>query len=284
MPRFDYDYHIHTVHCGHASPEMTAERIIETARRRGLRRMVILDHVPNISAPAGLDPGLWKKGRNDRSEIDQVIEEVRAAREEVEGIEVIIGAEIDADPFRLDGSLMLDDLDGIELVVASTHLFPGGGAFWYTPFTIPSDARERVAREWFVWAGRVVENEHVRVLAHPGVLLAARGAVDDFADLAHDFARLGEKMGANDVAFELNELFHDKVSREQSASYAHAVRSAREGGALFSIASDAHRLERIGRFPLTRSLIKHAGLGEDAFWHPASSDGSSRRDTGDASH
>jgi len=264
----DCDYHIHTVLCGHASLEMTAERIVETARRRGLARIVILEHVPNISAPAGLDPELWRKGKNDRSEIDRVIEQVRAAREGLDGMEVIVGAEIDADPFALDGSLMLDDLDGIELVVASTHLFPGGSAFWYTPFAVAADARGKVAREWFAWAGRIVENDRVQVLAHPGALLAARGAVPDFGDFTHDFARLGEKMGANGCAFELNELFHDKGSREQSLSYAHAVRSAREGGAVFSVASDAHRPERIGRFELTRRLIKRAGLDEGAFWHP----------------
>lgn len=269
MPRFDCDGHIHTFHCGHASPEMTPEKIVQTARARGLKRAVILDHVPNISAPAGLDPELWKKGRNDRSEIDKVIEEVRSARQGLDGIEIIVGAEIDADPFALDGSLMLDDLDGIELVVASTHLFPGGSAFWYTPFAVPSDARPRVVRDWFEWAQRIVENERVQVLAHPGALLAARGAVRDFADVSHDFARLGEKMRASGVAFELNELFHDKVSREQSVSYAQAVRAAREGGAQFSVASDAHRPERIGRFGLTRRLIKRAGLDEDAFWLPS---------------
>ena len=268
MHRFEFDYHIHTVHSGHSSPEMTVERIIGRARKRGLRRIVILEHVPNISAPAGLDPELWKKGRNDRTEMDMVIEEVRLAREGLEGVEVIVGAEIDADPFRLDGSLMLDDLDGIELVIASTHLFPGGGAFWYTPFAVPPDSRERIAREWLAWAGRIVENGSVQVLAHPGALLAARGVVDDFAELAHAFARLGEKMRANGTAFELNELFHDKVTRGQSISYAKAVRSAREGGAVFSAASDAHRPERIGRFNVTQKLIKRAGLEEGDLWHP----------------
>ena len=277
VPSFDCDYHIHTVHCGHASPEMTAERIVETARRRGLGRIVILEHVPNISAPAGLDPERWKKGRNDRSEIDRVIEEVGVARRGLDGIEVIIGAEIDPDPFRPDGSLMLDDLDGIELVVASTHLFPGGSAFWYTPFAVPADAREKVAREWFSWAGRIVENDRVQVLAHPGALLAARGAVHDFGEYAHDFARLGEKMRASGVAFELNELFHDKVTREGSQTYAQAVRSAREGGAVFTVGSDAHRPERIGRFDLTRRLFKRAGLGEDDFWHPSARGGVSPR-------
>ena len=49
------DMHIHTVHCGHCTKDMTLENIVHRAQNLGLEQIAVTDHVWNEQQLAMLD-------------------------------------------------------------------------------------------------------------------------------------------------------------------------------------------------------------------------------------
>jgi DNA polymerase (family 10) len=113
------ELHSHT----HASDgRNTIEEMALAARERGRSYLAITDHSASMGFGADVSP----------EQLERQIELVRAANEEIDGIELLIGSEVNILP---DGSLDYDDdlLARLDWVVASVH----------TSFRLPEDEMTR---------------------------------------------------------------------------------------------------------------------------------------------
>jgi histidinol phosphatase-like PHP family hydrolase len=266
------DYHIHTVYAKHSDADLTVENILKAAAAAGLRQIVILEHHPIIETgrPA---VELWAARRHDRSALDAIARDLGQWAPRVPEVRVWRGVEVDADPLALDGSTMLDDFAGLDVVFGSTHVFPGGGAFWFEPVQLMPDRAYDLALRWRQWAVDFVNTGRLHVLAHPGDLAGVRGLVAPFDDpqTQEFFEPLLDAMAARSVAFELNELLGGKLSAPYRDTYAALVRQARRKGLRFAPGSDAHRVDGIGKFSWVRELIAEARLTAADLWTPPAS-------------
>ena len=114
------ELHSHT----HASDgHNTMEEMALAARERGRKYLCITDHSASMGFGADVPP----------DELERQIERVRALNQEMDGIELLIGSEVNVLP---DGSLDYDDdlLSRLDWVIASVH----------TSFRLPED--EQTAR------------------------------------------------------------------------------------------------------------------------------------------
>jgi DNA polymerase (family 10) len=189
------DLHMHTTHSdGRAS----VREMALAARDLGLEYVCITDH----SATHGFGDDVQPE------ELREIIAEVRAVDEELEGITVLAGSEVN---IGTDGSLDYDDelLEELDWVVASVH----------TAFQ--SDPTRRILA--------ACEHPLVDVIAHPtGRLIERRHAYDLDVDAVIDAARrTGTFLEIN--ASPARRDLHD----------VHA-RAARDAGVLLTIDSDAH--------------------------------------------
>jgi histidinol phosphatase-like PHP family hydrolase len=267
---FRCDGHVHTIYSGHSGPEMFIPAVMARAAELGLARVVILEHVPTLDAESYLQPHRWFAGRNDRAAVAALVAEVGPRRVLYPGTEFLVGVEVDADPVRLDGSLMLTNLAGVDVVLAATHLLPGGGDFWFDRPQIPEEERPAMRARWLAWLQRVVARPEVDVLAHPACELAACRLADGFGpEFRRAFEPVALAMARNRVAFELNEAAINRLSVEEAAGYVELVRLVRECGARFAPGSDAHRGHHLGMLDTVRLVAEAAGLEAADFWAPA---------------
>lgn len=266
---FDCDYHVHTIYSGHSGTEMFIPAVMARAAELGLRRVLIVEHVPETMTAASRTPAEWLSGRGDRTVIKAILSEVRPRRGQIPGVEFLVGAEVDADPERMDGSLMLADLADLDAVVAATHLLPGGEAFWFNPPETPEAERGELLDRWLAWIENVVANPKVNILAHPGAELAAAGLAGGFGEaFRSSFRPVLTAMAARETAFELNEALLRRLGDEELAGYAELVKLARKCGVRFTTGSDAHRGEHLGAFRKVPELAGRAELAAADFWHP----------------
>ncbi|GMV80356.1 MAG: hypothetical protein AMXMBFR7_15400 [Planctomycetota bacterium] len=268
-PLLDWDFHTHTVYSRHAHPDMSVLGSLRAAAAAGMKRYVILEHVPEISTRRATMQ-FWKHGRNERDQLDAIAADLEIHRSNFPQIQILRGVEVDADPFNLDGSAMLDDFSGIDVVVGSTHVFPGGEAFWFDRVRLPPDAGLRVAHQWREWVVRFIRAGQIHVLAHPGDLLGARQLIPPFnaPEIAGFFDPVFEAMADQGVAFELNELLQRKIGPAYRESYPDLIKHARSFGVQFSLGSDAHRTDDVGRYEWVYDLIAASGLTAADWWNP----------------
>jgi HisJ family histidinol phosphate phosphatase len=266
---FDIDQHTHTIYSKHSDARMTVANSLAAAARAGLRRYVVLEHVPEISRAR---PTIqeWAKGRNERVQLDQIAEDLKLEAPKYPGMQILRGVEVDADPFALDGTSMLDDYSGIDVVVGSTHIFPGGEAFWFEPIQLPPEAAMRVARTWLEWAVKFVRSGRVDILAHPADLVGARNLVPPFEhhSMIGFFDPLLIAMKECGVAFELNELLSSKLTLAHRVTYPVLVKRAKALGLKFSLCTDAHAPDKVGKYQWVRELVAGAGITEADLWQP----------------
>ena len=165
-----YDLHVHTVYSGHSSPAATVTNMVAAAAENGVEVVAVSEHVPTVVP----DIERWRAAKGDRSVIDAIAADL-ADIEPPEGApRLLLGAEIDADPYSLDGSLMLEDLSRIGYVLASTHLFPGGEAFWFD--ADPGEGRERFG--WSATLGVELLPDFLQLTGRWEELTAPDGAAD----------------------------------------------------------------------------------------------------------
>jgi histidinol phosphatase-like PHP family hydrolase len=235
-----------------------------------LRRAVILEHVPTLDSEAYLKPGKWLAGRDDRSAVEAILAELGPRRALYPGTEFLVGAEVDADPVKLDGALMLSDLSGVDFVLAATHLVPGGSDFWFDRPLLAQEEVPAARARWLGWLARVAANPAVDALAHPVCEMAACRLAGGFdAGFRRDFQPVAEAMAGNAVAFELNEAAVNRFGPEEALGYVELVRLARDCGVRFTLGSDAHRGAQLGRFRTVRQVVEAAALEPSDFWQPA---------------
>jgi len=260
------DFHIHTVYSNHAHPTMTVPNILAAALDAGLKEIVVLEHIPPIGTPQPVTD--WYAHRNRRDSLDLIQSQLTQCEDLFPSLKVWRGAEVDADPFKLDGSLMLEDASGLDLLLGSTHVLPGGASFWFDRSALTPEKSWEIATSWRDWTVQVIREKRIKVLAHPCDILGARSLTPPFdsRETRQLLEPLLQALVDCNVAFELNELLGSKIKNPYRSSYAFLVQRAREMGATFSIASDAHQPDRIGQFIWVRELIAGAQIEAKHLW------------------
>jgi DNA polymerase (family 10) len=101
------DVHMHTIE---TDGRNTIQEMAEAARAHGYKYMAITDHSKNLAFANGLD---------DKRAVEH-IKRIRATNDEMDGIKVFAGIEVD---ILADGTLDLSDsvLEQMDLVIASVH-------------------------------------------------------------------------------------------------------------------------------------------------------------------
>ena len=192
------EVHMHTIE---TDGKCTIEEMAEAAKERGYQYIAITDHSKNLAFANGLD---------DKRAV-QHIARIRAANEQIKGITVMAGIEVD---ILADGELDLSDsvLQQMDVVVASVH-----SAFNQEP----QQMTDRLLR--------ALSNQNVSILGHPtGRLLLRRDAYPFDMEAVLKAAR------ENKVAMELN-AYPDRLDLNDVH-----LRMARDRGVKIVINTDAH--------------------------------------------
>ncbi len=210
------DLHMHSVW---SDGRESIRRMAEACRDRGYEYLAITDHSQAVTVANGLTPERVRKQA----------EEVRALRNELEGIHLFHGCEVD---ILQDGTLDLPDdvLEELDLVLVAVH----------SHFHLERAAQtERVIR--------ALSHPMVDILVHPtGRLLTRRDPYDLEVEAVLEAARehqVAVELNANPLRLDL----HDR----------HLFR-ARELGVPVSVATDAHRL---GELEYMEGGLIQAGRG-----------------------
>ena len=238
------DMHIHTVHCGHCTKDMTLENIVHRAQNLGLEQIAVTDHVWNEQQLAMLDV------------LEQEFEELDPQ------ITVRLGAEVDVDPRHIDGRLIEKIDPRFRPLIIATHAYPQTTIMWFDDAQVSRRTKRQLLKKWFRWVTAAVKRDNVDVLAHPGILLSREGPDLRFeAELLDRFTDLFGVMRAHSVAFEINEQVKVKLlSEDQRDTYHNLPALAAELGVKFSLGSDSHELAQIGHLPWARRVANNAGL------------------------
>ena len=193
------DLHTHTTA---SDGSMSILESAKLAEARGFHTLAITDHSQSSTVAGGLKPDRL------RAQID----EVRAANNDIDGIELLIGSEVD---ILADGRLDYDDelLARLDVVVASPHA---------ALKQKPGKATKRLLR--------AIEHPLVHIIGHPtGRLVLRRGGLEPAMD---------ELIGAaveHNVALEINAHWMRLDLRDTH------VRAAVDAGALIAIDCDVHQ-------------------------------------------
>lgn len=189
------------VHSDWSDGRGSIEQMARSAKALGYEYIALSDHSPSIGITGGLKP----------EQLDQKIEAVAAANETLEGMTVLVGAEVD---IKADGRLDYSDdlLARCDLVVASVHM--------------GQQQKERAITGRLISA---IENENVDIIGHPtGRIIGKRDPYDvDMQAVLEAASRTGTAMEINAYPnrLDLNDLW---------------ARRAKELGVKMSIDSDAH--------------------------------------------
>lgn len=180
---------------------LSAEEMVEAARKRGYQYLAITDHSRSSAFVGGLSP----------ERLLAQAAEVRALDRRLNGFDLLAGTECDILP---DGSLDYADdvLAQLDWVVASIH-------------AAQRQDRETLTRRTI----RAIENPHVCVIGHPsGRLLGKRDAMDI------DWEQVIAAAAKHATALEVNASWQRLDLNERH------VRMAMDAGCWISINTDAH--------------------------------------------
>jgi len=192
------EVHMHTVE---TDGKCTIDEMAEAAKQRGYQYIAITDHSKNLAFANGLD---------DKRAVGHIAR-IRAANEQIGGITIMAGIEVD---ILTDGELDLSDevLEQMDVVVASVH-----SAFNQEP----QQMTDRLLR--------ALGNKNVSILGHPtGRLLLRRDAY------GFDMNAILKSALQNKIAMELN-AYPDRLDLNDVH-----LRMARERGVKIVINTDAH--------------------------------------------
>lgn len=194
------------VHSNWSDGRATILEMAGAARDLGYEYIAVCDHSPTVGIAGGLSP----------ERLEEKIEAVASANEELEGITVLAGAEVD---IKADGRLDYTDdlLARCDIVVASVHM--------------GLQQNERAITGRLISA---IENENVDIIAHPtGRIIGQREAYDlDMASVFEAAARTGTALEINSYPgrLDLNDI---------------NARAAKEAGVRMCINTDAHDVEQL---------------------------------------
>ena len=192
------DVHMHTVE---TDGRNTIEEMAEAAKERGYKYMAITDHSKNLAFANGLD---------DKRAVEH-IQRIRAADNQIEGIRMFAGIEVD---ILADGTLDLSDsvLEQMDIVIASVHSHFNQS---------PAEMTDRLLK--------AVQNPNTSLLGHPtGRLLLRREGY------AFDLDAVLKSAAQKKVAMELN-AYPDRLDLCDRH-----LRLAKQHGVKIVINTDSH--------------------------------------------
>ncbi len=192
------DLHDHTIASdGH----LTIVELAEEAKKRGFHTIAVTDHSQSSVQANGLSP----------ERLVQHISEIKKANEEISGINILAGSEVD---IHSDGRLDYEDdlLSQLDIVVASPHS------------ALKQDSSKATARLL-----KAIEHPLVHIIGHPtGRVIGKRPGLDP------DMPTLFAAAAACNTAMEINANSWRLDLRDTQ------VHAAIDAGALISINTDAH--------------------------------------------
>jgi DNA polymerase (family 10) len=212
------DPHVHTTA---SDGRNTIEEMAAAAKALGYKYIGITDHSRSSTIANGLDPQRLRRH----------IKAVRKADEQVKGIRIWAGSEVD---ILLDGSLDYEDklLAELDFVVASIHSGLGRDLKTNTERTLAA-----------------IRNPYVNLIGHPtGRMINVREAMSlDMEAICKEAAKTG-------TALELNANYYRLDLKDQHA------RLARELGAVLCIATDAHATDQFDQMSYGVLTARRAGV------------------------
>jgi len=199
------DVHMHTVE---TDGRNTIEEMAEAAKARGHQYMAITDHSKNLAFANGLD---------DKRAIAH-IEKIRNANEQIDGIRIFAGIEVDILP---EGDLDLSDsvLAQMDLVIASVH-----SVFNQEP----AKMTERLIK--------AIENPNTSLIGHPTGRIQLRRDAYPF-----DMHAVLTAAAKHKVAMELN-AYPDRLDLNDIN-----LRQAKQHGVKIVINTDAHHTSHMDK-------------------------------------
>lgn len=191
------------------------------ARRRGFHTIAVTDHSKSQQVAGGLD----------RKRLLAHIEAIHAARDEVDGVTILAGTEVDIMP---DGSLDYSDdlLEKLDIVVASPH---------WSLSQKPDEATRRLLK--------AIEHPLVHIIGHPtGRLINRREG------LSPNFGELFAAAAEHDTAMEINSHWLRLDLRDSHA------RAALGAGLKIAIDCDVHAITDFDHLRFGVLTARRAGV------------------------
>jgi histidinol phosphatase-like PHP family hydrolase len=175
------------------------------------------------------------------------------------GVQFTVGMEIDPD-MENPGRLHFEDFARDELfpVLTGFHGFPLIARGWFERVEFSRRDKSRIYSRWFEMMEKLIQNPRVDILAHPGRIIMQNGIIDEFSGtVLKDFDCLAAAAKQYNVAFEVNETLLNRIPTEKLAkSYRNVLAVMLEHGVKLSAGSDAHELDKIGRFDKVLEFIE----------------------------
>jgi len=215
------DVHMHTVE---TDGRNSIEEMAEAAKERGYKYMAITDHSKNLAFANGLD---------DKRAVEH-IRRIRAADDQIEGIRIFAGIEVD---ILGDGTLDLSDsvLEQMDIVIASVHSHFNQS---------PAEMTDRLLK--------AVENPNTSLLGHPtGRLLLRREGY------AFDLDAVMKSAAQKKVAMELN-AYPDRLDLCDRH-----LRLAKQHGVKIVINTDSHHTSHMEKIRFGILQARRAWLAKD---------------------
>ncbi|HPT19384.1 MAG TPA: DNA polymerase/3'-5' exonuclease PolX [Methanothrix sp.] len=209
------------VHSNWSDGRATLQEMARAARDLGYEYIAVCDHSPSIGIAGGLSPERLK----------QKMQAVQAANEELEGITILMGAEVD---IKAGGKLDYPDelLAECDVVVASVHM-----------------AQQQTERALTGRLVSAIENENVDIIAHPtGRVIGQREPYDiDLQAVLEAAARTGTalEINAHPSRLDLSDV---------------NAKAAKEAGVKMAVNSDAHEAEQLLTMKYGLNVARRAWL------------------------
>lgn len=209
------------VHSNWSDGRATLQEMARAARDLGYEYIAVCDHSPSIGIAGGLSPERLK----------QKMQAVQAANEELEGITILMGAEVD---IKSGGKLDYPDelLAECDVVVASVHM-----------------AQQQTERALTGRLVSAIENENVDIIAHPtGRVIGQREPYDiDLQAVLEAAARTGTalEINAHPSRLDLSDV---------------NAKAAKEAGVKMAVNSDAHEAEQLLTMKYGLNVARRAWL------------------------
>ncbi len=236
-----YDFHVHTYLNGHSDPAQDVPTILARADALGLKTIAITEHVVEPENIA------WVR------EIAALVARHPSA------CRVIVGAEIDVDPDKGNGELVIEPDGVVGLVLGSMHYFPGTRLMPHCG-QIPCLARSEMIARWRKALLGMASNPRIDIIAHPGAVIANALPREVFApDVLETFVAAAELSARHGIAWEVNRLISAKLRPEQRAEYWRIPRIALDAGVSLVYGSDAHRPGDIASTVFVEDVVARLG-------------------------
>ena len=259
----DHDYHLHTClsQCS-SDPEQTPQRLIEYAKKKGLRRVIVTDHFWDENVPGASN---WYATYHKYTDISKNL-----PLPSDPDVEILFGCETDMDKNGVIGISKehIDDFDFI--IVATTHMHMKG-------FTVDEEDHgnaERLAKRWVERFDHLLSADlpfrKVGIAHLTSICIAVENGLHyEVIRLIPDteMERLFTKAAELGLGIELNGCDFN-LPNEQVDNMLRPYRIAKACGCKFYLGSDAHKAREFKAYDNFAKAVDLLGLTEDDKFSP----------------